>query len=229
MTSDIQSGQIEWLGKCIINPFTSKGELIDLIKYPGLKAYFSAQENLLRKRHVAQKNPRAWYRTIDKIYETLTYQPKLLIPDIKDRPHVVYDSGHYYPHHNLYVVTSTTWDLQASQTVLQSSITMLFVTAYSVKMRGGYLRFQAQNLRRLRLPQWVNVPSSLQEQLRNAENYEEINKAVFELYGLSPDEQSMLLDVVPINESKEQCMMLLPSCFHLRTRDCKVPTQNSVR
>jgi TaqI-like C-terminal specificity domain/Eco57I restriction-modification methylase len=196
MTTDIQTGHIRWLGNVVINPFKLNGELIDLRKYPLLRAYFLLHEATLKKRHVAKRNPAAWYRTIDKIYEPLTYQPKLLIPDIKGEPHVAYDEGHYYPHHNLYVVTSTSWDLQALQAVLRSCIAEFFVASYSVKMRGGYLRFQAQNLRRIHLPRWGSVAVPLRERLQVAGMSGErdaCNRAAFELYELSEDEQKLFL------------------------------------
>ncbi|PIX60254.1 MAG: hypothetical protein COZ47_08240 [Lysobacterales bacterium CG_4_10_14_3_um_filter_64_11] len=84
----------------------------------------------------------------------MAQQHKLLIPDIKGEPMVVLDPGRYYPHHNLYYITSDVWDLRALQTVLRSSITVMTVAAYCTRMAGGFLRFQAQYLRRIRLPQW---------------------------------------------------------------------------
>jgi Eco57I restriction-modification methylase/restriction endonuclease TaqI-like protein len=197
MTADIQMGHIHWSENAVINPFKPNGELIDLRNYPLLRAYFLSHEALLRKRHVAKRNPAAWYRTIDKIREPLTYQPKLLIPDIKGKSHVVYDEGHYYPHHNLYVVTSTSWNLQTLQAVLRSCVAEFFVASYSIKMRGGYLRFQAQNLRRIHLPCWESVAVPLRERLQVAAKSGDIdacNRAAFELYGLSEEEQKLLLE-----------------------------------
>jgi hypothetical protein len=195
MAPDIQGGEIVWSGKVIINPFALNGELVSLSTYPRLAAYLRSHEAQIRKRHVAQKNPRNWYRTIDRIEEVLTRQPKLLIPDIKDNPQVVYDAGHYYPHHNLYYIISVDWDLRALQTVLRSLVTKLFISAYSVKMRGGYLRFQAQYLRRIRLPVWNSVPSELRERLRVVAlvDQEACDEAVFDLYGLDIRERQQLL------------------------------------
>src|SRR5690606_18685521 len=117
-------------------------------------------KDVLSKRHVAQKSAAGWYRTIDRVYPELTGTPKLLIPDIKGEPMVVFDEGHYYPHHNLYYITSSTWDLRALATLLRSSVAVLFVSAYCVKMAGGFLRFQAQYLRRIRIPRWADVPEA---------------------------------------------------------------------
>jgi hypothetical protein len=132
-----------------------------------------------------------WYRTIDRITPALAGRPKLLIPDIKGEAQVVYEEGRLYPHHNLYYVVSDTWDLRALQAVLLSSITRLFIATYSTKMRGGFLRFQAQYLRRIRLPRWETVPKTLRGRLATAAQALDLracDEAVYELYGLTPDE-----------------------------------------
>lgn len=197
MTRDIQSGRVVWRGYGVVNPFKDGpgSGLVDLDDYPRLRHYLEARKDAIAGRHVAQKTPANWYRTIDRITESLTYQPKLLIPDIKGDAQAVYDEGRYYPHHNLYFITSTTWDLQALQAVLLSSSARLFVASYSTKMRGGFLRFQAQYLRRIRLPQWEQVPTCLRDELRTASQALDIgacNRAVFKLYGLTSAEAAAL-------------------------------------
>jgi len=195
MTRDIVSGQLEWRGMGVINPFNDKGGLVDLRKYPRLRRYLEARREQIAGRHVARKTPANWYRTIDRIYPALAAKPKLLIPDIKGEAQIVYENEGLYPHHNLYYITSDTWDLRALQAVLLSGIARLFVAVYSTKMRGGYLRFQAQYLRRIRVPAWESVPQTLRERLVAAATSHDAtacNQAVFELYGLSPDERLAL-------------------------------------
>ena len=166
MTRDILSGAVEWQGLGVINPFAEVGGLVNLADYPRLGRYLEARKNVIAKRHVATKAPGNWYRTIDRIYPALASQQKLLIPDIKGKAHVVYEDGHLYPHHNLYFITSDSWDLRALQAVLMSGIARVFVSAYSTRMRGGFLRFQAQYLRRIRLPLWSHVKPNLQIEAR---------------------------------------------------------------
>jgi hypothetical protein len=197
MTRDIDSGTVKWRGNGIVNPFGDDGRLVDLERFPKLKAYLEARREQIAGRHVAQKAPANWYRTIDRIYPELARQPKLLIPDIKGDAHIVYEHQGLYPHHNLYFVTSQDWDLQALQAVLMSGIARLFVAAYSTKMRGGYLRFQAQYLRRIRIPRWSQVPADIRQRLKiAAESHDRIacNRAVFQLYGLSEKEQKTLYE-----------------------------------
>ncbi|NTU74339.1 N-6 DNA methylase [Candidatus Roizmanbacteria bacterium] len=194
-TDDIRSGQIDWRGKGVINPFRKDGHLVSLEDYPKLARYLIDHKRALVKRHCAQSSPDKWYRTIDRIWPELTYTPKLLIPDIKGEAHVVFDEGNFYPHHNLYYIVSEQWDLRALQAVLLSRIAKLFVSSYSTKMRGGYLRFQAQYLRRIRLPFWDKVPKDLRKELSKAAKFFDIeacNKAAFKLYRLNQNERSAL-------------------------------------
>ena len=194
-TRDIQSGEVNWKGLGVINPFTDEGPLVDLAQYPRLRRYLEERRAVIERRHCAQKAPANWYRTIDRITPALAAKPKLLIPDIKGKAHVVYEKGELYPHHNLYFVTSEEWDLRALQAVLLSEATRLFVSTYSTQMRGGFLRFQAQYLRRIRLPLWITVPSELRSKLiaaANTRNQEACNQAAFTLYGLTREEQAAL-------------------------------------
>lgn len=194
-TKDIMSGEVMWRGQGVINPFVESGGLVDLDAYPRLRSYLEARQEAIAGRHCAQKAPANWYRTIDRITPTLAAKPKLLIPDIKGEAHVVFEGGELYPHHNLYYVTSDDWDLRALQAVLLSSVTRLFVATYSTTMRGGFLRFQAQYLRRIRAPRWADVPELLRRELAAAaikRDVQACNRAVFKLYGLSPEERSAL-------------------------------------
>ena len=190
-TKDITSGQVMWKGLGVINPYKDEGGLVDLEIYPRLKNYLEARRDIISRRHCAKKNPNNWYKTIDRITPSLASKPKLLIPDIKGEAHVVYEPGELYPHHNLYVVTSDSWNLRALQAVLMSSVSRLFVATYSTKMRGGFLRFQAQYLRRIRLPAWGDIQVDIQNRLIMAgENLQlkECNCATFEMYRMSAEE-----------------------------------------
>ena len=150
---------------------------------------------MIAKRHVATKAPANWYRTIDRIHPAITSQEKLLIPDIKGDAAIVYEPGELYPHHNLYFITSSAWDIRALQTVMKSGIARLFVSLYSTRMRGGFLRFQAQYLRRICLPNWDTVSEDLRVKLRTlakTNSPEELNAAVAELYGLSGADMKLI-------------------------------------
>ena len=148
---DTTTGAVEWSGRYLVDPWNRSG-LVDLERYPQLAEYLHANGDRLRQRHIAQKRPAAWYRTIDRVDHRLTSRPKLVLPDMKASAHPVLDDGNFYPHHNLYYVISDAWDLEVLGGLLLSDIANLFVGAYCVRMRGGTYRFQAQYLRRIRVP-----------------------------------------------------------------------------
>jgi len=190
-TRDIATGRVQWLGKGIVNPFLDDGRLVALADYPKLERYLQKHRDVVLARHCAQKNPRNWYRTIDRITPSLAARPKLLVPDIKGESHIVYEEGEFYPHHNLYYMISDEWDLRCLQAVLMSSLTRAFIAMYSTRMRGGFLRFQAQYLRRLRVPCWSAVSDGMKAELLEAaasRNIDACNDAVCSLYDLKIDD-----------------------------------------
>lgn len=194
-TQDLRGGSVNWQGKGVLNPFEDSGQVVDLAHYPKFAAYVDEHAADIKARHVAKKNPERWFRTIDRIYPALARTPKLLVPDIKGDAHVVYEEGKLYPHHNLYFITANDWDLRALQAVLMSGMARLFVGTYSTTMRGGFLRFQAQYLRRIRVPYWKDVPKSLQRALHEAavaEDREAANRATYQLYGLNEAERQIV-------------------------------------
>jgi hypothetical protein len=194
-TKDIASGEVRWLGLGVVNPFEDDGRLAELAQYPKLRAHLERHREAIAGRHVARKAPVNWYRTIDRITPSLAARPKLLIPDIKGSAHVVYEDGQLYPHHNLYFVVAEEWDLRALQAVLLSNVARQFVAAYSTTMRGGFLRFQAQYLRRIRLPTWAAVSEVMRARLVQAAKSLDLaacDAAACELYGLTASEADTL-------------------------------------
>ncbi len=195
MSRDITSGTVKWRGYGVLNPFEEDGRLASFSEYPKFARYLEEHGEAIKRRHISQKNPGSWYRTIDRIYPSLTYKPKLLLPDIKGEANVVFEEGKLYPHHNLYVLTSDTWDLRALQAVMLSSIAKLFVSTYSTKMRGGYLKFQAQYVRRIRVPHWHAVDNELRKALIAAAHKNDrdaCDAAVAALYDLTTSELEAL-------------------------------------
>ncbi|TXI78436.1 MAG: SAM-dependent methyltransferase [Flavobacteriales bacterium] len=162
-SADITTGRVQWQGEYLVNPWDEAGQLVELMAYPKLKAYFLQHAVVLKKRHVAQKQQHRWYATIDKVHRGLRDRPKLVLQDMSSTISPVLDTQHY-PHHNLYWITSTGWDLEVLGGLLLSEVAELFVRAYGVKMRNGTMRFQSQYLRMIRVP----APGSLNDDLSNA-------------------------------------------------------------
>jgi hypothetical protein len=187
LRSDIREGSINWAGHYVINTFKSNGGGVDLDEYPKLAAYLLKHDAAVRRRHVSQRSNGFWFRTIDRVYPELVRRPKLLIPDIAGSNEVAYDSGNYHPHHNLYFITSEAWDLEVLGGLLSSKVALFFVWSYAVKMRGGYLRFQAQYLRRIRVPDPATLPATLKNEVRRAfqnRDFKTLDTLALQAYGL---------------------------------------------
>jgi adenine-specific DNA-methyltransferase len=187
---DIWTGKMEWSGHYLVDPWDRDG-LVALERYPRLKAYFEKHGAALKNRHTAKNNKTAWYKTIDRVNHNLTAKPKLYIADIKNTLDPVLDPGTTYPHHNLYFIESDTWDLEILGGLLISTFGQFFVESYGVRMRGGYWRFQAQYLRRIRVPEPASIPEAVARELAEAFRKRDRKKATLtscKLYGIAQDE-----------------------------------------
>ncbi len=169
MREDLKSGSVAWSGHYLVNPWSPEG-LVDLAKWPKLRSDYEANLPALLQRNVARKNPGREHRTIDRVIEGLCQRRKLLLADMSDRIRPVLEPGKYYPHHNLYWIHEDggDWDLEVLGGLLLSDVAELFISTYCVRMRGGTLRFQAQYLRRIRLPRFCDINEKDRVSLRDA-------------------------------------------------------------
>jgi len=185
LAADLKNGQVQWSGHCMANPWSAKG-LVDLADYPLLESHLRPHHELLSKRHTAKKDRAGnWHKTIDRVNLALVKKHKLYIADIKERLLPALDTGKTYPQHNLYWITSETWDLKVLGALLMSAVGEFFIHCYGVRMRGGYLRFQAQYLRRIRVPDPANISPELAKTLRLAfdtQDFELATRAALEAY-----------------------------------------------
>ena len=187
MAKDLEFEGIQWSGKYIINTFEN-GTVIKLEEYPRLNSYLNNYRHVLSKRYKAKRNLQLWYKTVSWVHLEHFYMQKLLIPDIRSQSVAVIDNGEYYPNNSIYYLCSSTWDLQALRVVLLSDITKQFLDSYSTKLSKGYLRFQAQYLKRLRLPVWNSVSTDLKVRMIHASLANDVaifNDLTMELYQLN--------------------------------------------
>ncbi len=184
LPSDLKHGRVEWSGRYLLNPWKEQG-LIDLQSYPRFEAYLRPHFDLLSNRHTAKDRPLQWHKTIDRVNLSLFAKQKLYIADIKDRLLPTLDLGKTYPQHNLYWITSESWDLRVLGGLLMSAVGEFFIHCYGVRMRGGFLRFQAQYLRRIRVPAPETISREVREQLSHAfdsQDFELATRAALEAY-----------------------------------------------
>jgi len=187
---ELKNGTIQWRGRYLVNTYDEYG-VVNLDDYPKLANYLNSHKELLCKRHVAKKDSAKWFKTIDRIYEDRLKLKKLLIPDISSDPVVIYDEGIYHPNNSIYYICSNSWDLYALRVVLLSNVTKIFISTYSTKIAKGYLRFQAQHLRKLRIPTWNSVDDDLKIRMIDAgmsDDTASFSQLTYEMYGLNKKE-----------------------------------------
>jgi adenine-specific DNA-methyltransferase len=188
LASDLTDGRVDWSGHYLLNPWDEKS-LVDVEKNPRFLSHLSPHHKLLASRHTAKKDkPQNWHKTIDRVNHGLFKKHKLYIADIKERLLPALDLGKTYPQHNLYWITSETWDLRVLGALLMSAVGEFFIHCYGVRMRGGYLRFQAQYLRRIRVPDPASISPKLAETLRHAfdtQDFELATQAALEAYQIT--------------------------------------------
>lgn len=187
LAKDLAGGTMRWSGHYLVNPWNHDG-LVNLKAYPKLQAYYEHHATALKKRHTAEKSADKWYKTIDRVSHALTDTHKLYIPDIKNTLEPVLDRGETYPHHNLYFIQSDEWDLEVLGGLLMSKVGQFFIESYGVRMRGGYLRFQAQYLRRIRVPAPTTLSKVQSHGLREAFRHRDrvgATQVALDLYGIS--------------------------------------------
>jgi adenine-specific DNA-methyltransferase len=193
MRRDLMSGTFKWQGNYLVNPWADDGSLVPLDDYPRMAAYLS-EHPALKERFVAKRAPGSWHRTIDKVQAKLTDTPKLLLQDMKAHIHPVLEPGGHYPHHNLYYVVSDTWDMEVLGGLLLSRIAQAFIEAYCVRMAGGTLRFQAQYLKRIRVPRPDQIDPAIQDALRTAfrdRDTDAATQAAGVAYGVEPKDYDL--------------------------------------
>ena len=183
-SEDILEGSIDWKSRYMLNPYDQHDDrlMLDLAMFPKAGAYLRRHAEKLKARYCARKHPDAWYRTLDRIKYSTLRASKILLPDIQRGGNVALDEhGEYYPHHNVYWITSTSWNMRALCVILRSSFVTEQVRRVSVQMRGGSIRYQAQNLRNVHIPSWRSLEEDdveLLVQLYNEKDVTKVNACV---------------------------------------------------
>ena len=184
---DLRGNQLNWRGEYLLNPYKSDGTLVDLADYPLAKAYLEQHRERLTARHIVRKSPAKWYKTIDRITPGLLRQPKILLPDMSGNTFVFVDDGLFYPLHNIYYITGlSSVQLRLLAAFLMSDFVRRQLSAVTNTMNGGFLRWQCQHLRKLRIPNLNAISAEdVQQILAFYESREisSINTKIAELYG----------------------------------------------
>lgn len=195
---DVKRWQVDWAGLYII--FTRRG--ININDYPAVKAHLMQwKEDLTPKRTTQDERgrkpgPYKWYEIQDNIaYYPEFEKPKIVYPDIASRPEFAYDADQMFTANTTYIIPIGE-DLYPLG-ILNSNALLFFYSNISSTIRGGYLRFIAQYMEQIPIP---DVPNVLRQQIAHialkcleaAQNdpdrlpalEAELNALVYRAYGL---------------------------------------------
>jgi hypothetical protein len=193
---DLRGDTMNWHKEYLLNPYTPSGELICLAHYPQAARYLESHKGRLADRHVARKNTSKWYKTIDRINPQLKSKAKILLPDISGNRYIFVDEGQFYPLHNLYYITGhSVRKLKILSAILMSDVIRQQISSITNNMNGGFPRWQSQYLRKLKVPDFMDMDSTSEDNLIQSydkKDLDAVNKQVCMLYDKSVTTRSCL-------------------------------------
>jgi len=184
-----ENKQHPWSGKT-----EKEAESIFARTYPAIHARFQSFRDALKKR---QDQGKYFWELRSCRYWQEFEQPKIVYPDIAQASEFTYDDAGYYLVNTLYLLpTAQTWLLG----LLNSKAVFWFYTKISTQIRGGFVRFIAQYVSQIPIPEspLPNPIEPLVDRILAAKRADpaadtsawerEIDALVYQLYGLTAEE-----------------------------------------
>lgn len=172
-------------GSVVVVPYDRHGKPIQMADWPGFATWISQHKAKLSKRSCVRPDG-AWWRTIDAIGSQWAQSPKLLIPELCQRPRATLDCTASIPAHSLYAIWSTKWPIGALQRVLNSGLLRITAEAQAPMLKHGWFRFYRRFLVQTPLPKWSTLSTSQRNALV-AVDKAAFDAAFLELFGFVPD------------------------------------------
>ena len=137
--SEITEGAIAWRGRRVITMYGQDGKLVELKRFPLLKARVERfRENLKQRSIVINGAP--WFRPIDRVCATDWARPKLLIPELARVPRLAIDRSGAIPSHGVYAIFAPNDDIEALYEKLRDGRLAKALEGIAPKVKGGYVR-----------------------------------------------------------------------------------------
>jgi hypothetical protein len=209
---DIKKWKAEWAGLYVI--FTRRG--VNIENYPAIKTYLSQfRKNLEPKKTASQKQGRKsggykWFEIQDNIayYEEFE-KPKIMYAEISTEGKFMFETEGYYSDTTTYIMAS---DSKYLLGVLNSKLFTYMFSKTSSEISGGFFRWKRQYMELLPIfpatdVQQTTIIERVQKIITTPDSPDvsnlqvEIDKMVYELYGLTPEEIKIVEG--KINEGKD--------------------------
>ncbi len=137
--SEIKEGAAARDGRRVITMNRKDGDLIELERFPRLRARLARFRKLLKKRSIVRNGAR-WYRSIDRVRSSDWIRPKLLIPELAKVPRVAIDRSGAIPSHGVYAIFAPDDDVEALYEKLRDGKLAKALEGIAPKVKGGYVR-----------------------------------------------------------------------------------------
>lgn len=152
----------------VINVWGEDGALVDLKKFPRMKAHLQRHRAELQERSCVTK-VNDWYRSIDRLDIRRMSAPKILIAGMAKYSRVALSPGGAQPSNAIYAVTSREWPLGALFALFRLGALDVFASVLAPKFAGGAKRFDGNVLRQVMVPRWSSVDPGIKKILLEAD------------------------------------------------------------
>ena len=165
--------------------------------YPAIYRHLSQYEAKLRKR---DDQGRFWWELRSCVYYDEFLVPKIIYPDIAHHPKFLWDeSGAFSSNTTYFIPSSELWLLG----ILNSKLIWWFYGTITATIRGGFVRYFSQYMEELPIPpvtatQKAPIIERVHQILADPDSpavsrlESEIDKLVYELYGLTDEEIAII-------------------------------------
>lgn len=180
---DLTNSEVTAPRRRVVVPYDRAGTLIDLIHWPRFARWAASHEDILTRRSQFRDSKQYW-RTIDAVPSQWAISPKLLLPELCNKPVTTIDRTGSIPAHSIYAIWSEEWPIEVLQRVLNAGLLELTSKAEAPTLKSGWMRFYKRFLMRTPLPKWVNLSSRDQVGLGAAGD--KFERAFERLFGFRP-------------------------------------------
>jgi hypothetical protein len=148
--SELSEGGVAWRGRRVIAMHSEDGKLIDLRRFPLLRARLQRFREALERRSIVRQGA-PWFRPIDRVRAIDWTRPKLLIPELAKVPRLSLDRSGAVPSHAVYAIFVPADDIEELYRRLQGGRLAQLLFGLAPQVKGGYVRCYKRILNQMRL------------------------------------------------------------------------------
>src|SRR5260370_13728198 len=137
--TEIAEGELSWKGRRVVVMYGNDEKLVDLTRFPLLKARLTRFRKRLRDRAIVA-NGAPWFRPIDRVIAAKWSRPKLLVPELAKIPRLAIDRTGAIPSHGVYAIFALDDDVDALYEKLRDGKLAAALAGIAPKVKGEYVR-----------------------------------------------------------------------------------------